>query len=171
MSRIARSKARPGMIYVHFGVITLVATAALAWFATSEQQRSQAARVARADTEIAAKDRQDDSDQPSTEREIRDGRSKGGSWGPEPRAPAFDDGVPVTAPRRQRTLAAAPAAPFRPDRPRPQAGSGGIMPEQDATGTLVEVAPGTRQPTPEEIEALLRRSALRAGGEDRPPEL
>jgi len=168
MSRVARSKPRPGMIYVHFGVVTLVATAALAWFANGEQQRSEAARIARAEAAKAEKSRKDDSDAHSTERDISDGRGKGGSWGPEPREPRFDEGVPTTTPRRSRTLAAAPSAPVPPRRsglqPSPEASTPGTASE----GTLVEVA---GQPTPEEIEEMLRRSALRAGGEDRPPEL
>lgn len=169
MSSIARSKARPGMIYVHFGVVTLVATAALAWFAKGEQQRSQAERIAEAETAKAAKNGKDDSKKPSTEREMSDGRGSGGSWGPDPREPRFDDGgSSSSAPRRTRALAAAPPAPALPRRPGLQAYPESLMHGAAPDGTLVEVP---RQPTPEEIEEMLRRSALRAGGEDRPPEL
>ena len=156
------------MIYVHFGVVTLVATAALAWFANGEQQQAQATRIAEADAAKAKGKQQDKADEPSTEREISDGRSNGGGWGPEPRPPRFDEGVPSTAPRRSRTPASAPSAPALPTRPRWQHYPEPLAPGTEAAGTLVEVP---RQPTPEEIEEMLRRSALRAGGEDRPPEL
>lgn len=168
MSRIARSKARPGMIYVHFGIVTLVATAALAWFANGEQQRSEAAQIARAEAEKAAKDRHNSSDEPSTEREISDRRGNGGSWGPEPREPRIDEGVPTTAPRRSRAWATGPLPPAVPRRPGLPDDIESLPRGTGASGTLVEVP---RQPTPEEIEEMLRRSALRAGGEDRPPEL
>lgn len=170
MSRVTRSRARPGMIYVHFGAVTLILTAALAWFANGEQQRSEAQRLAAAEAAQTSRNQAASDDAPSTEREMRDGRS-GGSWGPEPRPPRFDEAIPGTTARRARPLGTAASPPptartFAPPALASTDASLLIMP-----GVLAEVPQATASPTPEQIAEMLRRSALRAGGADRPPEL
>ena len=153
------------MIYLHLGVATLLITGALAWFVNREQQTASQAGAQAGQTSASG---QPDRNSPSTEREVSDGRSNGGSWGPEPRPPRFDDGIPTTTPRRGPAVAGPSPARIAPSAADWRGLTGMEEPSLPGTATLVEVDHG--QPGPEELAQMLRQSAERSGGGERAPD-
>lgn len=162
MSRIAKSQPVSASMYKHFAIVTVVATACLAMFASGESRES----IAREATRIAEKPNTPKASlQPEKAR-----RQPAGSFGPEERVPSEDgdwwrSSPGQTTDPRKKKKKSLPGM-------QPPPGMGAMVVESDARGALVAVGEdaydgksGPDEVREDQIAALTAASLARSGSE------
>lgn len=167
MNRFSKPKPPPGAIYRHFAVVTLAVTALLAVFVNGEQREAantaSEAAVQREQAKQSPQKKEEATDRPdSTAGET------GGSWGQDPQPPRDSTSESSWSPPAgvRQVAARSPARPTVPPMPARMA-SGGVPEEMAGQAGMRsgQAAGPNEEPSPEEMQDILRQSAERAGGD------